>query len=190
MSERILRALMQLFAIIAKVDDVQVDTDDSDIVPTIKSSKGIEIIESFLKSELSSSDVNKYLSIFENFLNETRGKLFTKRGGNKRTSLQAVKVLRICSQINEELTQRQKMIVLVRILEFINSDNVQTEKEQDFVQTVADAFNVSKNEYNALYDLTATTGNNLVDKEGHFYYLPDDFYKFENANSSIVDGLD
>jgi len=190
MSERILRALMQLFAIIAKVDEVQEDVSDADIVPTIKSSKGIEIIESFLKSELSSSDVNKYLSIFENFLNETRGKLFSKRGGNKRTSLQAVKVLRICSQINEELTQRQKMIVLVRILEFINTDNHQTENEQDFVQTVADAFNISKNEYEALYDLTATTGHNLIDKEGHFYYIPSDIYKFKNASSSIVDGLD
>ncbi|MFK7785576.1 MAG: ATP-binding cassette domain-containing protein [Crocinitomicaceae bacterium] len=190
MSERILRALMQLFAIIAKVDEVQVDVADGDFVPTIKSSKGIEIIESFLKSELSSSDVNRYLSVFENFLNETRGKLFSKRGGDKRTSLQAVKVLRICSQINEELTQRQKMIVLVRILEFINSDNVQTEKEQEFVQTVADAFNVSKKEYDALYDLTATTAKELIDKEGHFYYIPGDFYKFEKSESSIVDGLD
>ena len=96
MSERILRALMQLFAIIAKVDEVQQDdADDTDIAPTIRSTKGIKIIESFLKSELSSSDVNKYLSIFENFLNETRGRLFSKKGGNKRTSLQAVKVLRI-----------------------------------------------------------------------------------------------
>ena len=189
MSERILRALMQLFAIIAKVDDVQ-DVDDGDLVPTIRSTKGIKIIESFLKSELSSSDVNRYLSIFENFLNETRGKLFSKRGGDKRTSLQAVKVLRICSQINEELTQRQKIIVLVRILEFINSDSQQTEKEQEFVQTVADAFNISKDEYNALYDLTATTANHLIDKEGHFYYIPGEIYKFENASCSIVDGLD
>lgn len=190
MSERILRALMQLFAIIAKVDEVQEDLDDVDIVPTIRSSKGIKIIESFLKSELSSSDVNKYLSIFENFLNETRGKLFSKKGGNKRTSLQAVKVLRICSQINEELTQRQKMIVLVRILEFINSDNQQTEKELDFVQTVADAFYVSFEEYTVLYELTDSKGGDLVDKEGHFYYVPASLYELDNAETSIVDGLD
>ncbi len=193
MSERILRALMQLFAIIAKVDEVQDDVDDADIIPTIRSSRGVKIIESFLKSELSSSDVNKYLSIFDNFLNETRGKLFSKRGGNKRTSLQAVKVLRICSQINEELTQRQKMIVLVRILEFINTDNQQTEKEQDFVQTVADAFNISFKEYTALNELTATKGNglgDLVDTEDHFYYVPNNNFTFEHAESSIVEGLD
>lgn len=190
MSERILRALMQLFAIIAKVDEVPEDAVDIGIVPTIRSSKGIQIIESFLKSELSSSDVNKYLSIFDNFLNETRGRLFSKRGGDKRTSLQAVKVLRICSQINEELTQRQKIIVLVRILEFINSDNQQTEKEQDFVRTVADAFNVSIEEYDVLYQLTAAKGEKLIDGEGHFYYVPSLHYEMEEAQTSIVDGLD
>jgi ABC-type multidrug transport system ATPase subunit len=190
MSERILRALMQLFAIIAKVDEVPEDAVDIGIVPTIRSSKGIQIIESFLKSELSSSDVNKYLSIFDNFLNETRGRLFSKRGGDKRTSLQAVKVLRICSQINEELTQRQKIIVLVRILEFINSDNQQTEKEQDFVRTVADAFNVSVEEYEVLYQLTAAKGENFIDGEGHFYYVPSLHYEMEEARTSIVDGLD
>lgn len=190
MSERILRALMQLFAIIAKVDEVQDDVEDIGIVPTIRSSKGIQIIESFLKSELSSSDVNKYLSIFDNFLNETRGRLFSKRGGDKRTSLQAVKVLRICSQINEELTQRQKMIVLVRILEFINSDNQQTEKEEDFVRTVSDAFNVSFEEYSLLYQLTAAKRKEQIDGEGHFYYVPNEDYTFANAKYSVVDGLD
>lgn len=181
---------MQLFAIIAKVDEVQDDVDDASIIPTIRSSKGVKIIESYLKSELSSADVNKYLAIFDNFLNETRGRLFSKKGGNKRTSLQAVKVLRICSQINEELTQRQKIIVLVRILEFINTDNQQTEKERDFVRTVADAFNVSFNEYTALYQLTAASGNELIDKDGHFYYVPDDSVEFEYAECSVVDGLD
>ncbi len=190
MSERILRALMQLFAIIAKVDEVQDDLGKAGIAPTIRSNKGIQIIESFLKSELSSSDVNKYLSIFENFLNETRGRLFSKKGGDKRTSLQAVKVLRICTQINEELTQRQKIIVLVRILEFINSDSQQTEKEQDFVRTVADAFNVSTEEYAALHKLTAAASDKLIDEEGHFYYVSNESVKFEHATYAVVEGLD
>ena len=119
MSERILRALMQLFAIVARVDEVSIETE---IDPSgIKSSRGREIISGFLKSELSSSDVAKYLSIFDEFLISTRGKLYAKSGGKKRTSLQSVKVLRICDQVNKELTQRQKFIVLVRIFEFINA---------------------------------------------------------------------
>ena len=82
MSERILRALMQLFAIIAKVDEV----DESGDSPTLQSTKGKQIIEGLLKSELSSSDVNKYLGIFDQFLNETRGRLYSKNSDKKRTS--------------------------------------------------------------------------------------------------------
>ena len=129
MSERILRALMQLFAIVAKVDEVSEEVQSSENFQ-IQSTRGREIIASFLKSELSSSDVHKYLEVFEGFLNETRGRLYAKSGGKKRTSLQSVKVLRICEQINKELTQRQKFIVLIRIFEFIYADNHQSEKEK------------------------------------------------------------
>jgi hypothetical protein len=42
------------------------------------------------------------------------------RSGRKRTSLNSVKVLKICTQVNEELNQRQKFVVLVHLLEFIH----------------------------------------------------------------------
>lgn len=189
MSERILRALMQLFAIIAKVDEVSDNDEDSQEVVPIQSTKGKQIIESFLKSELSSSDVNRYLSIFDEFLNQTRGKLYSKKGGRKRTSLHAVKILRICSQINEELTQRQKMIVLVRIFEFINSDNVRTEKELDFVTTVADAFNISLTEFNALKAFIDCDGVQLVDAPNHFYYTHEEVI-LGHSRTSMIEGLD
>ncbi|MFT5777463.1 MAG: ABC-type multidrug transport system ATPase subunit [Crocinitomicaceae bacterium] len=190
MSERILRALMQLFAIIAKVDEVQDEEDDGISVPTIQSTNGRIIIESFLKSELSSSDVNRYLTIFEDFLNKTRGKLYSKKGGQKRTSLQAVKVLRICSQINEELTQRQKVIVLVRIFEFISSDHSRTEKELDFVKTAADAFNISPEEYEDLHLFIEADAENLIDLENHVYYTNAPAENLKIAKHSVVDGLD
>lgn len=189
MSERILRALMQLFAIIAKVDEVSDDIDSLETV-AIQSTKGKQIIEGFLKSELSSSDVNKYLNIFDELLNQTRGKLYSKKGGRKRTSLQAVKVLRICSQINEELTQRQKFIVLVRIFEFIHSDNARTEKELDFITTAADAFNISKEEFNDLREFIEYDGENLPDLENHFYYTPKSIDYLTIAKSEVVHGLD
>ena len=190
MSERILRALMQLFAIIAKVDEVTEFEKEGKDVTAIQSNKGKQIIESFLKSELSSSDVNRYLAIFEERLNETRGKLFSKKSGQKRTSLQSVKVLRICSQINEELTQRQKFIVLIRLFEFINSDNLPTEKEIEFVTTAADAFNISHDEFNDVRDFIECDGVNIVDKPNHFFYCTAKSLGLENAKSSKVAGLD
>ncbi|MCE9538312.1 MAG: hypothetical protein K8R85_03725, partial [Bacteroidetes bacterium] len=54
MSERILKALMQMFAIIAKVDGIN----DS----------GRLIVQSFLKQQLNQESVKQYLAIFDEFL--------------------------------------------------------------------------------------------------------------------------
>ena len=54
MSERILKALMQLFAIVSKVDGIT------------SASRGI--VESFLKQQLSLDLVDQYLAVFDEFM--------------------------------------------------------------------------------------------------------------------------
>lgn len=187
MSERILRALMQLFAIVARVDEVSsIIEDESDI----KSSKGKEIISGFLKSELSSSDVTKYLNIFDEYLVATRGKLYVKSGGKKRTSLHSVKILRICEQINKELTQRQKFIVLVRIFEFINANHELSETELDFVQTVSDSFNIDTVEYDQVKRFIEAERKDTPDEKNHVYYYAGKPQDFKFAKTAFVDGID
>ena len=192
MSERILRALMQLFAIVAKVDEIEEidDTENTERSPKIISNRGREIIESFLKSELSSADVRKYLNIFDTFLIETRGKLFSKAGGAKRTSLQSVKVLRICEQINKELTQRQKFIVLIRIFEFVNADHLTTNKESEFVETVADSFHVQPEEYELVKSFTIAEEDEIIDENNHIYYTGEHALPLVSARSGVLEGLD
>lgn len=187
MSERILRALMQLFAIVAKVDEVSHQDQGGTF---LQSTEGKKVIESFLQSELSSSDVKKYLNIFEDFLNSTRGKVYNKSGDKKRTALHSVKVLRICEQINKELTQRQKFIVLLRIFEFIHSDNVLTEKEMEFIQTVADSFNIKSEEFQQIHHFIQATSDDIVDEKNHVYYCANNTQEFKSAKFAEVDGLD
>ena len=143
MSERILSALMQLFAIIAQVDDSIEAGEDS----SITSSKGRRIIESFLRTELSSQLIEHYLRLFDEHLNTLHSKQKKKDADKKRNALNSVKVLKICSAINEELRQKQKIIVLIRIFEFINSNEKIQDQELEFVTTVAEAFNISKEEF-------------------------------------------
>ncbi len=136
MSERILRALMQMFSIIAKVDGIN--------------NTGRQIVLSFLKQQLSADQVNTYLKIFDEYIEASQSASKKKEGAAKRTSLNSVKVLKICTQINQELEQPQKVIVLVRLLEFIYSSNEISEQENEFVVTVADTFNIPVEEFNAL----------------------------------------
>ena len=136
MSERILRALMQMFAIIAKVDGI--------------SNTGRSIVESFLKQQLNKEQVEKYLVIFDEYIEAQQAGSKKKDGSAKRTSLNSVKILKICTQINQELEQPQKVIVLIRLLEFIYSSNEISEQENEFLITVADTFNISTEEFDQL----------------------------------------
>jgi ABC transport system ATP-binding/permease protein len=133
MSERILRALMQMFAIIAKVDGVN--------------NTGRQIVQSFLKQQLNLEQVETYLKIFDEYLESHQNASKKKEGAAKRTSLNSVKVLKICTEINRELEQPQKVIVLIRLLEFIYSSNEISEQEYEFVLTVADTFNIPNEEF-------------------------------------------
>jgi len=140
MSERILKALMQLFAIIARVDDEESGETDHQ-------GGGRKIVELFLKQQLSLELVDEYLKLFDEFLEAHQGNSAKKDGKRKRTSVNSVKILKICTQINEELAQKQKIIVLIRIIEFINENHTVTEQELEFAETVAETFNISKEEY-------------------------------------------
>jgi ABC-type multidrug transport system ATPase subunit len=138
---------MQMFAIIAKVDGI--------------SNTGRSIVESFLKQQLNKEQVEKYLHIFDEYIEAQQASTKKKDGSAKRTSLNSVKVLKICTQINQELEQPQKVIVLIRLLEFIYSSDAISEQENEFVVTVADTFNISIDEFNQLRAFVEDTAEKI-----------------------------
>jgi ABC-type multidrug transport system ATPase subunit len=151
MSERILKALMQLFAIIAKVDGVTND--------------GRTIVQTFLRQQLSSDLVDQYLKLFDEFMEAHHQVSKKKDGSAKRTSLNSVKVLKICTQINSELTQRQKVVVLARLIEFIHSSYEISEQELEFVQTVAETFNIEPDEFKRMTAFVQNKEDNVPDSD-------------------------
>jgi len=186
MSERILRALMQLFAIIAKVDDI----DEGSLSEEITSSKGRKIVKLFLRQELSPELVNQYLKQFDEYLNTHHGVQKKKDGRKKRTSVNSVKILRICSEINEELTQRQKIIVLVRLIEFVNANDSVNDQELEFVSTVADAFNVDQNEFKTIYTFVEADLNILLDVSNVLYVLGKENDRWKVSKTMTLEGMD
>jgi ABC-type multidrug transport system ATPase subunit len=151
MSERILKALMQMFAIIARVDGIN--------------DNGRLIVQSFLKQQLNQELVDQYLAIFDDFLEAHHQVTKKKDGTAKRTSLNSVKVLKICTQINAELAQVQKVVVLIRLLEFINSNEEIAEQEMEFVTTVAETFNIEDEEFKSCMQFIRAGVNNIPDSQ-------------------------
>lgn len=159
MSERILKALMQLFAIIAKGE---LNEETGEVNYDVG---GRKIVRQFLRQELNQELIKEYISLFDEFLLSHQGKSSKKVGKRKRTSVNSVKVLRICTQINKELTQRQKIIVLIRILEFIYANEAVTEQELEFATTVAETFNIPKEEFDDCLAFVNADETAVIDKE-------------------------
>ncbi|MDD2563995.1 MAG: ATP-binding cassette domain-containing protein [Salinivirgaceae bacterium] len=133
MSERILKALMHLFAIISQ--------------PQIDGSDRRQVVRSFLELLLNQELVEEYLSLFDNYYNIYQEKQSIKDKQKKNLSLSSVKVLKICHEINLELTQQQKRIVLFRLLQFIKTGVEISDQEFEFVKTVSDAFHIDADEF-------------------------------------------
>ena len=69
-----------------------------------------------------------------------------------------MKVLKLCKQISKTINQRQKVVVLVRILELINTEYQLTDQRLGIVKTVSDIFRISKEEYESIFTF-ATSEN-------------------------------
>ena len=138
MNESILNALMRLFAIIANVDD-------QGLSPNAR-----QVVLDYLEIQLNQELTNKYIKLFDYYLELHHQKKGDERKTRKRISLNSVKILTICNEINEELQQSEKLIVLLRLLEFISKDQI-TDAEIDFIQTVADVFNIPRHEYEDIF---------------------------------------
>jgi len=148
MNESILKALMKLFAIIANADS------------SVVSDEARKVVRTYLDVMLNKHHVEKYLNLFDEFVKQHHhAKKDDNRKVRKQTSLNSVKVLKICSEINEQLHQKEKIVVLIRLLEFVNENKVITEKELDFVKTVSDIFNIPEDEFNNLFNLAVNKTN-------------------------------
>ena len=138
MSETILNALLQLFSLIANVGRDGV------------SGKARKIVKSYLSQHLSTKLISKHLKLFDRYIEIHHPEAFTNEPPKEESgsSLATENVVEICEKINKVLLQREKFIVFLRLVEFINEDEVMTQKELDFVKTVADTFNIKESAHN------------------------------------------
>jgi ABC-type multidrug transport system ATPase subunit len=151
MSETILNALVQLFALIGDIHD-----------ETIITSREKDIVRIFLSRHLNNELVTRYMKMFEEYLTIYNSESIEKGSikDRKRVSLNAMRILAICEKINEELRQNQKVYVLIQLMDFISLGEEITENELDFLQTVSDAFNIPASEY---YDISNFIMNDIHD---------------------------
>lgn len=139
MSEEILKALTQLFAIITKQDGGVTE-------------KERQFVISFFQQELDQDTINEYLELYDQQSgyndqpDEATEEVEEKK--QKLTSVRdSVKTLGLCKKINKTLTQKQKVVVLIKILELVGSDEKFTPQRMEIIDTISTVFNIVKDEY-------------------------------------------
>jgi len=138
MSEKIIETLMQLFALIAK--------------PQRDDAERRSVVEAFLSHLLNQELVKKYLASYSLAYEEAQLKLET-RSPERREGAIAIRITKLCNDINEEaqLDQEQRIVVVIKALEFCKSGGEEvTPLELGFIYTLAEGLNISKEEYDIL----------------------------------------
>ena len=154
MSEEILKALMQLFAIIAKQDE------------GVESSER-EFVKNFLTQQLNDEAVPEYMALFDEKAGFT-GKKAEKSEKVKLTSVKdSVRILGICKKINKTLTQKQKIIVLVRLFELVNADRKFSEQRMAIIYTVSEVFKLTRDEFSSIENFVIHNEISEIDSPGN-----------------------
>ena len=136
MSEEILKALMELFALIVK--------QDSGILINER-----EYVSGFLKKQLTSESVTEYLALFDELAGPVMQRSIQKEPSFPSVK-DSVKILGICKKINRTLNQEQKVVVLMRLYELLNTNRQFTLQRMNIINTVAEVFKISAVEFAAI----------------------------------------
>lgn len=150
MSEEILKALTQLFAIITKQDG-GVTVNER------------QYVNRFFQQELDQASIHAYMERYDKLSG------YSEKGPAHQETIAAPSVkdsivtLGICKKINRTLTQKQKVIVLIKLLELVGADNKFTPQRMEIIHTVSTVFNISAEEYKLIETFVVTTNMSELD---------------------------
>ncbi len=129
MSEQLLKAILRLFALVAKEDEVTDQERDQ--------------IRIFLEGHVSYASVDSYLRMFDSFI----GNLAPKTGD---ITTEVSNVDELCQQVNSDLTQKQKIVIVLEILNIIQADGSISDRENELVDTIGKNFKITAKELAAI----------------------------------------
>ncbi len=151
MTESILKAVLRLFAIVSQLlEENKIDDAES-------------IVESYLRQLVSNDKVNQYLYIYR-FYNKD----FVERRKKKireKDSLFTIKALIICEQINKVLIQRQKVLILLQMLEILSIKENLTSDDIDIIKTLALALHFNESVYHSCKSFVLDSYAEIDDRE-------------------------
>ncbi|MFN3840867.1 MAG: ATP-binding cassette domain-containing protein, partial [Cyclobacteriaceae bacterium] len=126
MSEVVLNAILKLFAVVARQDEV--------------TRQEREQIRLFLAEHVSHTRLEAYLSRFDDYSREI---------GTHDNSKDIQTIQKICSDLNLEITQKQKVIITLELIRIVLADEMITTREKELLRTIGSEFKISDTDVQA-----------------------------------------
>lgn len=137
MSESLLEALMQLFALL------------SDIIQEKEEARTRSLVEFFLTKYYNKEFVDKYLERYDYHLSRYKNDnpSSTKEEVDKTTAKRYLKILDISKQVNKEMEEEPRIILVGLLLNFLKSDSETPEDALSFVGVVAREIQIDETDF-------------------------------------------
>ncbi len=145
MSDNILEALVQLFAVVASIRGAK------------DMSERRKVVYNFLVTQLNTEMANKYIGKFDDYYRTNVEHGQRSENQYKTISRVASKVMRISYTMNKDMTLYQKYVVLVQLYEYLNTGKVSYVEQGLVHDVVADKFNINHEEFELIRDFILNT---------------------------------
>ncbi|MCK6617450.1 MAG: ATP-binding cassette domain-containing protein [Cyclobacteriaceae bacterium] len=126
MSEVVLNAILKLFAVVARQDEV--------------TRQEREQIQAFLAEHVSLTKLEHYLNRFDEYSREVSLQ-------DHQKDIQTIQ--KICSDLNLEITQKQKVIITLELIRIVLADEMITTREKDQLRAIGSQFKISEEDIQA-----------------------------------------
>jgi ABC-type multidrug transport system ATPase subunit len=142
MSEPLLKAILRLFAVVAREDDV--------------THQEREQIRVFLDEHLSQSAVESYLNVFDEYI-----RLLPPKTGELTPELNRLNEL--CREVNPDLTQKQKIVIILELINIVQADGNISSREMELLYAIGSNFKISTNDIEAIRTFVLGQKASLLD---------------------------
>lgn len=134
MSEELLKAIVQLFAIVAKERITEDERNN---------------IKEFLSLHLNQEVIPFYLNLFDDYCQKIGAKQSTEiDSGLDQETLEFVddwsNIIQISKKVNQSLTMQQKLVLLIKIINLVNADGNISEHQENLIFYIAEALKISR----------------------------------------------
>jgi len=161
MSEELLKAIIKLFAIVAKERITEDERNN---------------IREFLSVHLNQEGIDYYIQLFEEFIHEETSSSADIQHvdvDTKEFIHEWSKIIEISKQINEGLSQQQKAVLMIKIIELLWADREISERQSNLIFYIGKAIKIEKKDIDAVKTFVTAddveeldSGNFLIIDEG------------------------